>query len=879
MVNEKLHLIVLSSILHDIGKLFERGNIFREARSDSTYLDRCPQTPGSWSHVHSAYTGAFCDWLENRFNCLKETQHKDWKLWCSAHHRSDETGFEATVVRVSDRLSASEREEGEYYKKDIHLRTLLEPVIERLYLNKNKGLATYHRFSLAPLNTRRDTFFPITAEALDLQVMEDPEAGIPDPGQWNHLLSPNSLSGKYRELGNAFLNDIDALAKRAPDLSLESLITSLSMLLERYTSMVPSATNVRHPDISLFDHLRTTAAIAQALYLYQLEKQFPHEGLTVQDDAKWALVCGDFSGIQKFIYNLTNKGAGKGLRGRSFYVQFICKVVADFIMRQLGLTSAALLYNSGGKFFLLIPAHLTGFVLKARAKVNQWLVKEFGGEVFLGLGFAGVTQDMFYKGEMSSAWQAAALDLEKDREQRFKDTFSPEFFAPSTEFDPTKSCKVCGSRSTHGEDKCYTCKTLEAIGKDLKEIDAILTLWDEEKISGIPLRREFSLLDGQLHCFFIKDLEHKGQLLSSIDVGDGQLILLNEWGERPLSDLPLPSFAVSHMYVGKWEATKQVGEDGEPWNFDDYADNSLGIKRLGLLRMDVDNLGLIFIKGLNFPEREPIRTRNGIKEGWGEAKTNMKTGEVLRRPMASISRMVTLSRQLNHFFSGYVPTLLKQPAFDRCQIVYAGGDDLFVMGSWDQLPTLAKTIRDEFKAFCCENPDLSISAGISLQRSRYPIYKGAQLAGNAEEIAKGVKADWGLAKSRYDKDGFCFLGIPIPWDHYEFAVEIKEMLEREFEKNRGLLAFLLNTVRSNKAMAHNLVATQGLSTQEAWTQIEYGPWRWRTAYQLRRRYSNDTQRDKWASALFANKINGRQATLPLYIWLEMPLRWAEFLHR
>ena len=84
---------------------------------------------------------------------------------------------------------------------------------------------------------------------------------------------------------------------------------------------MPSAAYVDHPDISLFDHLKTTSALATCLYYYSQENEFK---FTDKEDA-YLIVNGDISGIQKFIYKISSpqeaqKGMSKRLRGRSLYL-------------------------------------------------------------------------------------------------------------------------------------------------------------------------------------------------------------------------------------------------------------------------------------------------------------------------------------------------------------------------------------------------------------------------------------------------------------------------------------------------------------------------------------------------------------------------------
>lgn len=883
MNKEILKHLVLSALLHDIGKLMERAELFPESLKDPEYISRCPKKGDGVTHLHCAYTASFCDWLEDRFDVLRSTDIKDWKIWASAHHLESEISLEAKVVRIADRLSSSEREPGTYYKHDIHKKTLLEPIVERVFLYKNTKTATFNRYDLKKLTLEKESSFPKGPEHLNLTTMDEPERGLQSLDEWNHLLSREPLTDRYRNLAQEFMADIDTLSNNCPDIPLNDLISIILMLLEKYTSMVPSATNVRHPDISLFDHLRTSSAISQALYLYHSAQDDPSNGIATEHDPKWILVCGDFSGIQRFIYNLTNRGAAKGLRGRSFYVQYICQICADFIIDELNLTEVALLYNSGGKFYMLLPAHIKDQLIDIRKRINKWLIEEFNGEVFLGLGITPVTATMFHEGNLHTAWREVAEDLEMDRTRKFREFFTSEFFEPEAEFDPTKSCSVCGSRKIKAQqaDKCNTCKNLETLGVKLKDTNAILTLKQDnvkeiKATLGLKDDRIISFPEIKYHCLLIKEMKN----IPSLPRIKGKLVFLNEYADKSLSNLPIPGFGFSGMYLGKWESRLQIHKNGEPWDFEDYANNSEGIKRLGILRMDVDNLGLVFIKGLSFPRRSSITVNGKEKEGWGDVLKDPETGKILRKSMASISRMVTLSRQLNHFFSGYVPTLLKDDKFNQCQVVYAGGDDLFVIGSWNQLPELAKRIHSEFKEFCCNNPDFSISGGIILQRGKYPIYKGAQLAGEAESKAKSLRKDWGKAEHQNEKAGFCFLGVPVLWEDFKLAELIKDMLEAEIkEGNRAMLSYLLNLTKANRLKAEVISIKNGKNMARAWEELKYREWRWQTAYQLKRRYEDESKREKWADIMFDSKFNGMKAKIDIYTWLELPVRWAEFLNR
>ncbi len=891
MSEEKLEQAVLSGLLHDVGKLFERGHVeeFRDVRDDSDCMACCPRGRVGMheTHIHSAYTMRFCQWLEKRFSILGALPD-EWKTWCAAHHLSDPAATEARVIKTADQLSSSEREEGTYDSRKSFRRTLLEPVIERVYLARNHAPACRHRYRL-----ERTEWFSGDDHGLlcadnqgELLHVMDNAGGAVEPKNWSHLITHQDLTEEYTTLGKGLLTELDAVAKWRHDLSIEDLLITLETLLERYTGSVPSATNVRHPDISLFDHLRTTAAIAQCLYLHH--KAHPGSSIDSRGDFKWLLVCGDFTGVQKFIYNLTNKGAAKGLRGRSLYVHLLCRLLGEQILRKLGLLRNGILYNSGGKFYVLIPAHFKDVLFKEiRPEINQWLLKEFDGDVFLGLGSAPVSGAMFAGGAIHGAWKEAARTLEQDRVSRFREQLTGAFFEPRRDFDPTKSCGVCGARTgLHSgapgrEVRCDACETMEAIGRQITGIKAVLAVWKGgDRLAGRLDCRPLLELHGGAQVYFLNDKDYQEVCHKDIQGVEAHCILVNEQGDCLNKGLPSFSCALSSLSVARWEAFRMRHEQGDPWNFDDYANESRGIKRLGILRMDVDCLGEIFSRGLHFRRRE--------NNGWGEVVLDAQSGDPVREPMASISRMATLSRQMDRFFSARIPALLEKPEFNKCQVIYAGGDDLFIIGSWHQLPDLAQRIREDFRGHCCGNPDLSISGGMTLQRGKYPIYRGAKVAGLEEEKGKEVRKHWeaflGPAPETL-KDGFAFMGTSVPWKDFAKIRRFKEMLEDESKKNMGLFSFLRVMHRGNEALARTIHRREGIPLGSAWQRITYESWRWKTAYQLRRRFSGSRDEDEltsWAAALFCNRFDNiaePAGTLPVFVWMGAALRWAEYLHR
>ena len=73
-------------------------------------------------------------------------------------------------------------------------------------------------------------------------------------------------------------------------------------------------------------------------------------------DKELTLIGGDIPGIQDFVYTITGKGAAKGLRGRSFFIQLLGDAIIQRILAELGLSTANVIYNAGGNFMVLGPS-------------------------------------------------------------------------------------------------------------------------------------------------------------------------------------------------------------------------------------------------------------------------------------------------------------------------------------------------------------------------------------------------------------------------------------------------------------------------------------------------------------------------------------------
>ena len=174
-------------------------------------------------------------------------------------------------------------------------------------------------------------------------------------------------------------------------------------------------------------------------------------------------------------------------------------------------------------------------------------------------------------------------------------------------------------------------------------------------------------------------------------------------------------------------------DNGQVYEFEELAASSglgddKGIKRLGVLRADVDNLGAAFIGGF-------------ISKGSDKFK------------YGTLSRYADLSRDLAMFFKVAVNKMAqgdvqgfgtsvtpftiwanKQVTTRKIHVIYSGGDDVFLVGAWDELLELAIDIREKL-AEVTDNK-ITMSAGLALFSPSYPISQMAAITGLLESVAK-----------------------------------------------------------------------------------------------------------------------------------------------
>ncbi len=784
--------ISLAGLLHDIGKFAERAFAVDLGDKDSV------QQNYNYSHAFSTeqvLKSIFPECLEKRIDNSLDIKDCTVLNLAARHHKPRHT-YEVMISEADRIASGHERAKadeasgfetkGWERKSQVPLLSILGRVrLKNAPINDTSKNMRY-RITTPPLR-HDETFekgFPVTTEEYNAaQVRSDYK---------NHWQ-------KFREA----ITGID------PEKQFETLFEVCRI----YQWCLPASTKKEElPDVSLFEHHKVTAALASCLFLYhQHEGQF-FEKNAIRDRTvkKYLLFCGDISGIQSFIYQISSKGAYKTLKGRSFFIQLLAEVLARRFIKKFGLTIANILYSSGGKFYLLLPCtkEVEHQLVSLADEINFELFNRFNGDLFIRTGYEPLSGDDL-TGEsgknLSQIWSDLGQKLLFEDRTRYSSLARRGYdnvfgFKGNAEYI---SCEVCHQtirpRKANGANQCKCCREMMEIGRKLGTSKLLVMANNETAIDG---HYDFSIFDN--YFWFIeagqKFFSHKDCLVWTLNDLD---FIESAKGSS------LSTINAAPMIVG---STHRFNLE-----FEEVAGTANGRHRLGILRMDVDNLGQIFGHGLG----------DYIYEG------REKPGR-----FHSLGRITTLSWQLSLFFGTMVPALIRSQKEwkDRVTVVYSGGDDLFLLGAWDAMPKIALAVRKAFSRFCCQNPSWGLSGGVVMTGGKFPVYKSAEMAGEAEEKAKKfcIKINGGRKRR---KNAFTFFDTVMGWDEFDEITRVRGKLYDSLEKteNRPLLSRLRDINASWTASRDKMRQANGMLTMtEINKNLMAEKWRWRMVYSLKR---------------------------------------------
>lgn len=403
------------------------------------------------------------------------------------------------------------------------------------------------------------------------------------------------------------------------------------------------------------------------------------------------VVQGSLSGIQRFIYDVKSDGALKSLRGRSYYMILLLDAVVERILAEFGLAHTAVLYNSGGSFCLFVPAEEhTEERFEALADAIRRSVFECHGEqlVIVNAVRVGCDEARNNIGEVMGRLQRQKNNDKYAPLRGFDTEFRKKLFAPT-------------------KPKAASSEQYKEIGGQLPNTECVAVRMSPR--AG----RSDGINPGGLGVYYY--LLGKSEVASWADAET--TLIIPDMEQRVRAGVK--SMRCEYM----------AGRGAKVQSFEELIDKDYELKRLGVLRMDVDSLGATF----------------------------------RRLSAKSLTEYASMSRRLDLFFKKRLNEIWTKRYSDTTVIIYSGGDDVFIAGEWSKTLELAEVIHGEFTATFAD-AGIGLSGGIALVTTKYPILRAAELSAREEEAAKmfehrGAK-----------KNALSIFGVPMRWDVEEAAV-------------------------------------------------------------------------------------------------------------
>jgi len=770
--------VVLAALLHDIGKFIQRQDKIT-ARSHHTEISK-----------------EFFN--EPDFQALWLRDDVDLDLMVKIvrnHHdaiirKTKETGgFESKreealcqLVSDADTFSAGERHR-EAQTEGIHfIKRPLDPIFSQVEL--------FH----SPPSSQS----PYKVKTLD------PKGAFPDGPK---EIEEGDILKHYKDCFIPELKEITAT-------NFDGFYNSLLSLLEKYTWCLPSDTTKEIADISLYDHLKTTSAIAACLYRFH-EQDIEGYLDSSKSQYKLRLIGGDLSGIQDYIFKITEKGKGgiaKRLRSRSFYLSMLLEVTVQKILHRLRLPMSCNLISAGGHFILLAPEDIDKEMEELQKEISSWLFEEFFGQLTINLDWnVKIVGYNLRIGEFHHYLTKVYENLESMKQQKnlkilHDKEWLEEKFVRESQYElynqegrGAKDCQICHrfpatDRDDDGTDICHQCFQNKEIGQLLPK--TVYIAFGRAKANELPEDRP--------HLIFFKNGEEKKEVYflklitqnyNQLPQADSHYYLLYriydiEKRKRESTDIGIMNkFFANYVPLYKDLDEEKKGLDDKDLDEEKkgLADKDLeeknekiltfgtlanlsqwkngdgnwrGEKRLGLLKADVDRMGLIFSLGL------------------GKDVT--------------ISRYLTMSRMIELFFGGWVEETISTE-FKEIYTVFSGGDDLFLVGPWERIIEFSQRLYKEFRAFTCQNDNITLSAGIAFIKPKFPIARGAKLA---DELLKASKRGK-VAEEDEERDQLTLFGTTLKWKDLKKVLPFKDLLIDELKKSDSIfkMSFLYRLLK------------------------------------------------------------------------------------
>jgi CRISPR-associated protein Csm1 len=622
---------------------------------------------------------------------------------------------------------------------------------------------------------------------------------------------------------------------------------ALLRILEIYgTSITIKGATV---DISLFDIAKSAAALATCFEESQTDSV--------------CIIGGGLTGIQPYLYDIVSKNAAKLLKGRSFYIQLLLDSILEKFLKEFGFESYQVLYSSGGNFFVLVPntEGVRNQFERFKSEIEKAVFEEHKTQLFVSLD---ISKPITKNKPLNEQWKAFFKQMDRLKFNRLHNRFADddlfnEMFTPSESGGLRERDSITNEEFDEDEEKELNDVLIQKkkdswdkvhyLNYDENNIPDIATATRNRTFKQIKVGRQLSeterwiisnnnLQEGRKDVEFeVLDVYHYFLKQNSrLNINGSKEIFLNKPTE--LQDFTFYGGDKVPMFeAGETDADGIKLKERQPKSFSDLTDAP--VRKLAILRMDVDNLGII-----------------------------MKSDK-----LKTFAHYAAISRSLDFFFKGYLNKLREEYA-EKTIIIYSGGDDLFIVGNWKDVLNFTCDINDSFKHWVTENKDMTISGGAVILPHKFPIMQGARLAEEAEKKAKKYSNTEG---GNATKNAITLFNIPLCWDtDFKIVRALKEKLSDLYAKDKPPKGLL------QKIIQH------ATDQQE---QIEKGKtqkWRWLVSYDFSQMAREANQMDlkiflnDLKEAMFSEQFednDNRDKKYSMLQLLAVAARWVELEER
>ncbi len=290
----------------------------------------------------------------------------------------------------------------------------------------------------------------------------------------------------------------------------------------------------------------------------------------------------------------------------------------------------------------------------------------------------------------------------------------------------------------------------------------------------------------------------------------------------------------------------------------EFARQRTGIAKIGILKMDADNMSSLFN---DVSTIEEAKEKSNIVDNFFNPKNNHNKEYNVFGILENKYPTKTEDKQKK----------LTNKVINNIYPVFSGGDDCFFIGAFDVVAWFAREIQKQFSAYMKkQNLNITLSASLQFVEPHYPVVRFAE---NAEDDLHRAKKRKNENKEEV-KNGICFLGEVLSWQEFELVYKLKdELVELVSEQNaRSLLQKI-----QESAVEFNILQNNALEGKMDLPKV------WKLYYYLRNVKDADLREkiekniiskyEKSLLAAFTDKIATNPVVFPL------AARWAELITR